>query len=68
LISTFFFGFLLVHYLSANSFTPYKWTGFAGAFFGAIGVIIAVAGLLADMFVRIRINQEQILYLMKKDD
>ena len=66
LTSLVFFIFLLVHYLDSGSFTPYKWTGFAGAFFGAIGVIVAVAGLLADMFVRIRINQEQILYLLKK--
>ena len=67
-ISLAFFSYLLVHYLQTSSFSPYKWTGFAGAFFGAIGVIVAVAGLLADMFVRIRINQEQILYMMKKKD
>jgi len=63
-----FFTFLLVHYLQHDSFTPYKWTGFAGAYLGAIGVIVGVAGLLADMFVRIRINQEQILYMMKKEE
>lgn len=61
------FTFLLVHYLQTGGFTPHKWAGFVGGFCGAIGVMIAVTGLLADMFVRIRINQEQILYMMKKN-
>lgn len=61
------FIFLLVHYLQTGSFSPHKWAGFAGSFLGTIGVVVAAAGLLADMFVRIRVNQEQILYMMKRD-
>lgn len=63
-----FFAFLGIHYFQIGSFSPHKWAGFAGAFLGAIGVIVAVAGLLADMFVRIRLNQDLILYMMKKKD
>ena len=58
--------FLLVHYLRVGTFTPHKWAGFTGAFFGSLGIILVIAGLLADMFVRIRINQERILFMLRK--
>lgn len=60
------FSFLLVHRVDTGSFTPHKWAGFTGAFFGSLGTILFITGLLADMFVRIRINQDRILYMLKK--
>lgn len=59
--------FLLWHYLQTGSFSPYKVVGFVGGFLLAIGVLIFVTGLLADMFYRIRANQEEILYHNKKE-
>ena len=66
LLSAGLFSFLLIHYLQAGTFSPHKWAGFTGAFFGSLGIILFIAGLLADMFVRVRINQERILYMLKK--
>lgn len=58
--------FLLLHYVQTGHFTPHKWAGFTGAFLGSLGIVLFVTGLLADMFVRVRINQERILYMLKK--
>lgn len=62
------FAFLFVHYLNAGSFTPYKSVGFTAGYLGAVGVVLLVTAFLADMFVRVRNNQERILYLLKKLD
>jgi glycosyltransferase involved in cell wall biosynthesis len=66
ILSAGLFSFLLLHYVQTGNFTPHKWAGFTGAFFGSLGIILFIAGMLADMFVRVRINQERILYMMKK--
>jgi len=58
--------FLLYHYIIAHSLSPYKSFGFIGGFLNAIGLIILVLALVADMLERIRLNQEKILYLQKK--
>jgi glycosyltransferase involved in cell wall biosynthesis len=58
---------LLWHYVQTGSFSPYKTIGFAGGFFIAIGLLVFVTGLLADMLYRIRINQEEMLYHKKKE-
>jgi glycosyltransferase involved in cell wall biosynthesis len=58
---------LLWHYFQTGGFSPYKFIGFVGGFLLAIGVLILVTGLLADMFYRIRLNQEDILYYKKKE-
>jgi len=57
---------LLAYYLKSGSFTPYKVIGFAGAFFNILGVVIFFLGLIADMLYRMRMNQEELLYLFKK--
>jgi len=66
IVSAALFVFLLAHYLQVGRFTPHKWAGFSGAFFGSLAIVLFIAGLLADMFVRLRINQERLLYLLKK--
>jgi glycosyltransferase involved in cell wall biosynthesis len=58
---------LFWHYFQTGSFSPYKVVGFIGGFLLAIGLLIFVTGLLADMFHRIRVNQEEILYYEKKE-
>jgi glycosyltransferase involved in cell wall biosynthesis len=60
-------AFLFWHYVQTGSFSPYKVVGFAGGFLLAIGILIFITGLLADMFYRIRVNQEEILYYKKKE-
>lgn len=62
------FAFLAVHYARTGALTPHKWAGFAGAFLVMLGAASLVLGFVLDMFARMRINQEQILYRLKKLD
>ena len=59
--------FLFVHYLISGAFSPYKSFGFIGLGFLIFGLLLLVVGLLADMFNRVRINQERILYELKRE-
>jgi len=61
-----FGGFVLFHYIRTSAFSPYKFVVFIGVYFFSIGLLLWIVGLLADMFVRYRINQEKILYYQKK--
>jgi len=58
--------FLLIHYLQSGSFTPHKWAGFTAAFFISLSFFFLLIGFILDMFSRMRFNQEQILYELKK--
>lgn len=58
--------FILVHYIINRSFTPYKVVGFGGVFFISLAFLLFMVGLFSDMFVRIRLNQEDIMYFIKK--
>lgn len=59
--------FLLLFYFHHHRFTPYKWTGFTSIFFISVSLILLLIGFILDMITRIRKNQEQILYLLKKN-
>lgn len=58
---------LLRHYILYRVFTPYVFTGFFGGFLNLLGLSFVVVGLVTDMLVRIRMNQENILYHLKKN-
>lgn len=58
--------FMLVHYILTSGFSPYKFIGFTGIYLVSLAFLFWIVGLLADMFRRIRSNQEKILYLEKK--
>jgi hypothetical protein len=62
-----FVGFMLGNYFLTGAFTPYKSFGFIGLGFSVFGLIIIFIGLVADMLNRIRLNQERIMYEMRKD-
>ena len=66
LIGMGFEAFLFYHYFTQGSFSPYKAVGFIGLGFLIFGLLLVIVGLLADMFNRVRINQEKILYELKK--
>lgn len=59
--------FTLIHYINTGSITPYKSYGLIGIYLFTMGIVFWIIGLLADMFVRIRIYQEQLLYYEKKN-
>ena len=61
-----FEAFLFYHYFTQGSFSPYKSVGFIGLGFLIFGLLLMIVGLLADMFNRVRINQEKIIYELKK--
>ncbi len=61
-----FLGFLGLHYLEVGAFTPHIWSGFVGGSFCFLGFSTFVTGLIGDMLVRIRMNQENILYQLKR--
>jgi hypothetical protein len=60
-------GFLLWHYIAIGKFSPHKWAGFVSAAAFFMGWLILVTGLLADMTARLRMNQEHIMYMIRKD-
>lgn len=59
-------AFLVVHLLRTGAFSPYKAFGFAGGLLVSIGVVVLVTALVADMLLRVRLNQERILFLLKR--
>jgi len=61
-----FGAILLTHYILTGKFTGQIWSGFVGGFFVVLGVSFGIVGVVADMLDRVRVNQERILYLLKK--
>lgn len=59
-------GFLFVHYMGTGAFSPHIWAGFVGGSFAFLAIITLVIGLVGDMLVRLRVNQERILYALKE--
>lgn len=60
-------AFTLVHYFKSGGFSPYISVIMMGIYLNTLGLGIIVLGVIADMFDRVRRNQENILYLLKKD-
>lgn len=56
-----------IHFLVSGDFTPYKFIGFTGFGFLVFGLLLVIVGLVAGMLNRVRINQERILYELKKE-
>ena len=58
--------FFIIHYVKTGAFSPHKWAGFTGGFFFVVSVITLAIGFILEMFSRMRINQEEMLYYMKQ--
>lgn len=58
--------FVLIHYFKTGAFSPYIFVAFTSVYLFTFGILLWVVGILADMFIRIRLNQEQLLYAEKK--
>lgn len=58
--------YTLIHYLLTGNITPYKSLGLIGLYLVSLAFVFWIIGILADMFVRVRLYQEQILYHEKK--
>jgi glycosyltransferase involved in cell wall biosynthesis len=55
-------GFLGAHYLWTGAFSPYKWTGFAGATLAALSLVLLHMAVIGDMLNRHRRYLEELLY------
>ncbi|MBT8085434.1 MAG: glycosyltransferase family 2 protein [Woeseia sp.] len=66
LIGLGFISFLGWHYFKVRAFSPHIWAGFVGGSFSFLGIMTLIIGLVGDMLVRIRMNQESILYFLRK--
>jgi len=58
--------FFIIHYVKTGTFSPNKWAGFAGGFFFLMSVLTLAIGFILEMFSRMRLNQEEMLYYMKQ--
>ncbi|MBP6178152.1 MAG: glycosyltransferase family 2 protein [Anaerolineales bacterium] len=61
-----FIIFLMGYFALTGSFTPYKNTGFIGLGFIVFGMLVLLIALIADMLNRVRLNQDKLLYELKK--
>jgi hypothetical protein len=61
-----FEAFLLTHYAFSGNFSPYKSTGFIGLGFIIFGLLVLIIALVSDMLNRLRVNQDEMLYELKK--
>lgn len=59
------FIFVLVYFIITGSFSPYKFVWFLSIYLLSLSFFLWIVGFLADMFVRVRINQEKILFMLK---
>ena len=59
--------FLGLHYLRTGFFTPHKWAGFIAGFLFVVSMLFLLIGFVLDMFARMRRNQEEILFQLKRD-
>jgi glycosyltransferase involved in cell wall biosynthesis len=57
---------LFAHYALTRTFTPYKNLGFIGLGLVIFGMLALLIALLSDMLNRLKLNQEKILYELKK--
>lgn len=65
-VGVIFVLFMLVHYILTGSYTPYKSFGFIGLGFFVFGMLVLLLALLADMINRMRVNQDRLLYEIRK--
>ncbi len=61
-------AFLGWHYLRTGAFSPHIWSGFVGGSTVFLGIFTFVIGLIGDILLRIRLNQESLLYFQKRSD
>jgi len=59
-------GFVFIHWINSGMISPYKSFGFIALSLCGVSLLITVLAFLADMLNRIRMNQEKLLFHMKK--
>lgn len=67
ILASLLLGFTTYHFLTHGSFSPYKYIAFTGGFFTIITLLFVGIGFILDMFSRMRINQENLLYELRRN-
>jgi glycosyltransferase involved in cell wall biosynthesis len=60
--------FVLIHYIVARAFSPYLFVAFSAAAFGFVALVCYITALLAGMINRLRILQDEQLFLLRKKE
>ena len=68
LLSLFCGIFVLCHYLRTGAFSPYIFVAFIAAGFGFVALVCYITALLAGMVNRLRILQDEQLFLLRKQE
>lgn len=55
------------HFIMTGKFSGYLYAGFTFGFFLVLSLIFSITAIVADMLDRVRMNQERILYILKKN-
>lgn len=63
-----FLAVLFYYKFTTGSFTPFKWSGLAAGVLFLSSLILLLLGFILDMFARMRHNQEEILFQLKKQN
>jgi glycosyltransferase involved in cell wall biosynthesis len=58
--------FVMMHYIRTGAFSPYLFVAFMAAAFGFVALICYITALLAGMLNRLRILQDEQLFLLRK--
>jgi len=61
-------GFVSIHYLRTGAFFPYVFVAFFAGGFGFIALLCYITALLAGMLNRLRILQDEQLFLLRKNE
>ena len=61
-------GFITAHYCITGAFSPYRFVAFLAGGFGFISLICYITALLAGMINRLRILQDEQLFLLRKQE
>ena len=66
LLGSLFGAVFLGHFFITGRFAGFLFAGFLSGFFVTLAVIVLLMAIAADMLVRIRLNQERLLLMLKK--
>lgn len=61
-------AFFIWHRIVAGQFTPHIWAGFVSAFLFGLAMLVFALGQVAQMISRLRLVQEQQLYMLRRMD
>jgi hypothetical protein len=61
-------GFVLCHYIRTGAFSPYIFVAFIAGGFGFVALVCYITALLAGMLNRLRILQDEQLFLLRKQE